>query len=132
MLGWCLYELIYLLAFFGLFLGFGVCIVYSYLRVRITQATKFFALHAISTILLGVGYVSSEFYIDFFGNYSCDSETDIAIKSMIISFACVVYLCVKFRAKEYVLNSSVNHWLAVVSVLLYFGGITIFAIEILS
>jgi hypothetical protein len=128
MMGWCMYELIYLIALSSVTSVFCVYVFYNLIRWRLSTSLKAIALHFLSVLLIGLGYLISEYYIDYNNHFRCEDREGTASIVMLISVLIIILLCVLLLRKQYVINRSVNTLLALFETLLLLWVLVFLAI----
>lgn len=107
-MGWCLYELIYLVTLSSVTFVFCGYSFYNLVRWRISKCNKAIALHFISMFLIGFGYLVSEYFIDYYGQNSCQERESVSSQVMLVSTIFIMIMCFVLRKKQYILNCPVN------------------------
>lgn len=98
----CWYELIYAIAVANVMFVFVLIALYYLIVKKFRVVQKVSTLGFISLVILGFGFIVSEFLIDYFDGYSCEKNEIIATWTMFISIAIIVFLFITLRKKEYV------------------------------
>ncbi len=124
MMGWCLYEIIYILAAGNLALLFAILITLNLFRLRSDIVQKMTALASVSLLIVGVGVVVSESVIGYLGTSNCEVEGDVSMAGMVASIVVVVIVSIATRKRKYVFNSKVDKVLGILLGLFIIGVIS--------
>lgn len=113
-----MYQLVYMIAVIVVSVPFFVSALYNYIKSHSNKSVKALALHLISMILIGIGFVISEFYIAYFEVYGCEESEGIAFFFMVVTTIVIVYIWGEFKKKKYVFTCKANRTLAYIDVTL--------------
>lgn len=124
MMGWCLYEIIYILAAGNVALLFAILIILNLFRLSHDIIQKIASLAFVSLFIVGAGVVVSESLISYFGTSNCEVQGNVSIISMILTFIVIVFVSIAIRKRKYVFNNKVDKVLSVLFILFIIGGIS--------
>ena len=126
-MGWCLYGLIYVITIVFVVVCF---ISWAMLNVFLSLKIKFktiIALHFISLIVILLGYLVTESFINSQSQYICKEKEFVAVVVMIISVVSILIICIIFSKYQFLINKKITTTLAILDV----GIVTIFIFFVL-
>lgn len=128
-MGWCLNELVYFLAAGNVTLLFSILLILNLFLLRYDSIKKISSLAIVSLLIVGVGAVLSESYIDYLNTSDCTNRGDISTTSMVLSGLVIVFVCFAVRKRKHVFNGKVDMALNILFILFLSTMISIFVWE---
>lgn len=121
-MGWCMYELLYAGVVSTTTMVFLVCIAYVLITRQSNKLIKIIALHGISMLVIGLGYLFSEWYMDNVSTsiHSCSDRESVTTRAMLVSVAVIILACLLLRKNKYVINKLITTVLCSINTLVVF------------
>lgn len=117
-MGWCMYELVYMLAAGNLVLIYAGFIIYNLLRRRFKVVRKILVQSLVSFLIVGGGVLLSEFMISLLDDQGCDNSGNMAIAAMLLATFVIIFFSAIIKNKQYVFNEKVDIYLSIISLIL--------------